>query len=168
MKKLLSILSVILVLCSCNKKDEAPTASASWKLGTTTYTQALSIKQPIGPFVQYLALDKIYTSAELSNNSNSTKTFNGFMVMFKSAPTAAGKYKIVLKNDPTSLAADEMMFTMQDKTMNKQFAATTSSVLADVTVNAGKITVVIPTTKVLEVGTLGGTTLDASGTFVEM
>ncbi len=121
---------------------------------------------PVGPYVQYLALDKVYTSAELSNNSNSTKTFNGFTVVFKTAPTAAAKYKVVFKPDATTLAADEMMFTMQDKTLNKSYYSTNTTVLADVTVNAGKITVVIPTTKVQQEGSAGVTT-DASGTFVE-
>jgi hypothetical protein len=166
MKKLLAVALVALTIFVSSCSKEETTAAASWKLGTTTYTQAFSIKAPVGPFVQYLALDKIYTSAELSNNSNSTKTFNGFMVMFKSAPTAAGKYKIVFKADATLLAADEMMFSMQDKTLNKNYVCTTSSVMADVTVNAGKITVVIPTTKVQQEGAAGVTT-DASGTFVE-
>lgn len=158
---------LVLVISACNKKDEAPAAGGEWKLGASSYTQAFSIKQPVGPFVQYLALDKIYSAAELSNNSNTTKTFNGFTVVFKTAPTAAGKYKIVFKPDPTALAADEMMFTMQDKTLNKEFYSSNTSVLADVTINGGKVTVVIPVTKVQEAGVSAPITLQASGTFVE-
>lgn len=167
MKKIFSAIAIALLLSSCSKKDEAATATASWKLGSTNYTQALSMKQSVGPFVMYLALDKVYTAAELSNNSNTTKTFNGFTVIFKSAPTVAAKYKIVFKADASLLAADEMMFTMQDKAINKRYVSNNSTLQADVTVNAGKITVAIPTTKVQEEGNSSGITLDASGTFVE-
>jgi hypothetical protein len=169
MKKFLSFALIAIMalgISSCSKTEEAAPAG-SWKLGNTTYTQAFSMKVPTGVFVQYLALDKIYTSAELSNNSNSTKTFNGFALIFKTAPTASGKYKIVVRPDPSLLAADEMLFTMQDVTRNKSYYAANTSVLADVTVNAGKITVVIPETKVLQEGTQTPETLAASGTFVE-
>ncbi len=167
MKKLLSmaLVAATFFLASCSKEETTP--SASWKLGSTTYNQALTIKQPTGVFVQYLALDKIYTSAELSNNSNSTKTFNGFRVFFKTAPTTAGTYKIVLRSDASLLAADEMMFAMQDVTRNKEYISSNTTVVANVTVNAGKISVVIPATKVQEVGTQTPEVLEASGTFVE-
>jgi len=169
MKKIFILLSVVLSMSACTRESDTPetSATASWKLGTTTYTQAFAIKQNAGVFVQYLALDRMYSSAELSNNSNSTKTFNGFMLMFKTAPTASARYKIVFKPDPTLLAADEMMFSMQDRTLNKSYYSTNTTATADVQVISGKIKVTIPNTTVQQEGSATPVTTDASGTFIE-
>jgi hypothetical protein len=169
MKKLFILLSVVLSMTACTRESDTPdtSATASWKLGTTNYTQAFAIKQNAGPFVQYLALDRVYSSTELSNNSNATKTFNGFFLMFKTAPTASGRYKIVFKVDPTLLAADELMFSMQDRTLNKSYFSTNSTATADVQVTNGKIKVTIPNTTVQQEGVATPITTDASGTFIE-
>ena len=169
MKKLLLILCVSLfTMSACNKEGDSPNdqSIAGWTLGGSNFSQVLSQKVPSGVFVAYQAWDKIPTSAESAANSNSFVALNGVSVLFKSTPTA-GKYKIVITPDPSMLNADELMISVEDKTRNKRYASTATSVLADVTVNGGKVTIKVPTTKVLQQGLLGGETLDFSCTLVE-
>lgn len=169
MKKLLLILCVSLfTMSACNKEGDSPNdqSNAGWTLGGTNFSQVLFQKVPAGVFVGYQVWDKIPTSAESAANSNTFVALNSLLVMFKSAPTA-GKYKIVLKPDPSMLNADELMINVENKTTNKRYISTASSVLADVTVNSGKVTVKIPATKVLQQGIVGGETLEFSCTLVE-
>ena len=170
MKKLLLILCVSLfTMSACNKEGDSPndSSTAGWKLGGTDFSQVLFRKVPSGVFVAYQVWDKIPTSAESAANSNTFVALNGVSVLFKSAPTASGKYKIVVTPDPSTLNADEMMISVEDKTRNKRYASTATTVLADVTVNGWKLTIKVPTTKVLQQGLLGGETLDFSCTLVE-
>ncbi len=171
MKKLfcLAVIAAALFVTSCTKNDESTpqAAAAGWKIGTASFTQVLAMKVPAGVFTQYMAWDKIPTSAESAANSNTNVALNSFGLFFKSAPTAAGKYKIVFKADPTILAANEVLVVTASKAANKSYISTNSTLEADVTVSGGKITCTIPAIKVQEVGTSTVITTDFSGTFVE-
>lgn len=165
--KLSAILFMTLFMVNCSSnEDEIGSTSASWKLGSTTYNQVLSIKMDAGDFVQYVAWDKIPTADEANNNSNSNVTLNTFGFLFKSTPTA-GSYNIVFKADASLLASNEVMISSASKTENKNYVAfVATTVKATVTVSGGKVTITLPEIQVSQEGNVN-VTKALSGTLKE-
>lgn len=129
MKKiLLSVCTLgVLFASSCKKSDSGSGSSNSWTLGGTTYTPAM-VGSSMG----------ILSAADASSNACSF-SFAG------SATPTAGTYKVVSVAPGTG----EVMVTVTKSGTNVYTASTVANTSATVTVNGGKITVVLPNTTVV-------------------
>lgn len=150
MKKILlgaAALSVMFAT-SCKKDDDKGGPSSTFKLAGTSYTPSTVAKQSVSGMTAIMGTDNT----------------NIFEVLFNTTPTASGTYKIV--ENPT--AADELTVAAMSGT-TAEYSGLSSTSTATVTVNNGKLTVVIPeiSAERTNMTTMVTDTVKISGTLVE-
>lgn len=156
MKKILlgaAALSVMFAT-SCKKNDD----NNSNPSGTSTYTLAGTKYTPSTVTRGSSASAGSLTGLDMSGNS--------FSVMFQTLPTASGTYKIV---SIAPSAADEVsiMATSGTTSAPVAYASLATSTTAAITVNNGKMTVVVPEISALRNTNGAYDTVKISGTLIE-
>ena len=160
-KLLLAIATTGILLPSCKKSSSSTPAPSSsipangWKLGTTSYTTALSAR--LAAINELSAFDGI--------PSGSSPAVNSLNAYFSVLPTAAGTYHIVGYPAP-SLGANDLGLSAGLYATSATYVSTgTDGINATVTVTGGKIKIVIPAVWVKN--TTAGDSLKLTGTLIE-
>lgn len=150
MKKILlgaAALSVMFAT-SCKKNDDKGGPSSTFTLNGTSYTPSTVMKQSVSGMTAIMGTDNT----------------NTFEVIFNTTPTASGTYKI----SETASAADEITVAAANGS-STTYTGLDNSATATVTVNSGKISVVVPQISAIRMNTstMAMDTVKISGTLVE-
>ena len=173
MKKLfkisvLTIMTLFMFNCSSDDSDGGGGGNVpgnGWKIGNTTYATSFSMK--IDEMKSVVAFDAFPGSAD--NINTASVLFNDI------SGIAAGTYKVVTKENQSALLADEIMmsastgYNNSTEQYDKVYTAVIGQeVMATVTINGGKVKVVIPELNIVTVPiNASSETTTFSGTIIE-
>ncbi|PZF75020.1 hypothetical protein [Taibaiella soli] len=144
----------VMFATSCKKNDDksGPSGTSTYTLAGTTYNPSSTVRGTGGNLGSLTGLDQ---------------SGNSFSTTFQTMPTANGTYKIVTVA-PT--AADEVAIlatAVSGTGMAAYTSLATSAATATVTVNGGKVTVVVPEISAMRSVNTVQDTVKISGTLVE-
>lgn len=147
MKKVLLSAAALTVLLGACKKDDDKGSSENFTVGSTTY--------PVvgGGVINGPTL--LATSGDLNNLSSFTVMFNGM-----AAPTASGSYKVVAGLP----GVNEISLSASVNNNSAAYISTgNDNISAEVTVNAGKVSINLPKAWAVKPG--GGDSVQVSANF---
>ncbi|MFY7651276.1 MAG: hypothetical protein ACOVQE_01170 [Chitinophagaceae bacterium] len=173
MKKFLTLTAIaaVFMFSSCKKdsadggKNTGDVTGNGWKIGSTNYSIALSLRNIAGP-----SSIGFFDAAPSANNLNTVVVFFN-----KTSGIKAGSFKVVTKPDENDLLTDEIMigpsvgYSQSTGQYNKQYAsALGQTITATVTITGGKAKIVIPSHNIVTVPiNASATTTTFAGTLTE-
>lgn len=124
--------SVTLLLMACSKnKDSVGSADNSWTFGSTSYKASSVVYMNAGDAANLAA----------SAAGSSTTSANGLVFAFTTPPTSSGQMLITDTDDPNTVMIGVSKLTGNTTTY---YMNTTTNVMANVTVNNGKVGISFP------------------------